>query len=69
MLTAIARQAGWLESALAFEREAVASDGVALAPLSIARDRLRHDLQKLAEGLAALEHESPGLAAAATSGA
>jgi hypothetical protein len=66
MLTAIARQVGWLESALAFEREAVASDGVALAPLSIARDRLRQDLQKLVDGIAALEQENPGLAAAAS---
>lgn len=65
MLTAIARQAGWLEGALAFEREAVASDGVALAPLAIARDRLAQDLAKLGEGLAALEQENPGLAAAA----
>lgn len=65
MLTAIARQAGWLESAMVFEREAVASDGVKLAPLARARDRLKQDLAKLGEGLAALEEENPGLAAAA----
>jgi hypothetical protein len=66
-IAAIARQAGWLESALAFEREAVASESVQLAPLARARDRLKHDLAKLADGLRALERENPGLAAAAAS--
>ncbi|HEY5948885.1 MAG TPA: hypothetical protein VIV40_25515 [Kofleriaceae bacterium] len=65
--TAIARQAGWLESAMTFEREAVASEGKQLAPLARMRDRLKHDLAKLDEGLAALEKENPGLAAAAAS--
>lgn len=67
LLTAIARQEGWLEGALAFEREAVASDGKQLAPLARMRDRLKHDLAKLTEGLAALEKENAGLAAAAAS--
>jgi hypothetical protein len=67
LLAAIARQVGWLESALAFEREAVASESVKLAPLARARDRLKHDLAKLADGLRALEKENPGLAAAAAS--
>ena len=65
LLAAIARQAGWLESAMGFEREAVASDGVQLAPLARARDRLKHDLAKLVEGIAMLERENTGLAAAA----
>jgi hypothetical protein len=65
LLTAIARQEAWLESAMVFEREAVASEGVQLAPLARARDRLKHDLTKLTEGIAALEREHPGLAAAA----
>lgn len=69
LVTAIARQAGWLEGALAFERDAVASEGAALAPLARARDRLRHELDKLVEGLAVLEREHPGLAAAAASAA
>jgi hypothetical protein len=66
LLTAIARQAGWLEGAMTFEREAVAAEGKQLAPLARMRDRLKHDLAKLSEGIAALEHEHPGLAAAAS---
>ena len=69
LVTAIARQAGWLEGALAFERDAVASEGAVLAPLARARDRLRNELDKLDNGLAALEREHPGLAAAAASAA
>lgn len=65
LLAAIARQAGWLESAMEFEREAVASEGVQLAPLARARDRLKHDLDKLVAGITALERENAGLAAAA----
>lgn len=65
LLAAIARQAGWLESAMEFEREAVASEGVQLAPLARARDRLKHDLAKLVAGITALERENAGLAAAA----
>ncbi|HEY5921038.1 MAG TPA: hypothetical protein VIV11_05175 [Kofleriaceae bacterium] len=66
LLTAIARQEAWLESAMTFERESVASEGVTLAPLARARDRLKHDVTKLGDGLAALEKENAGLAAAAT---
>jgi hypothetical protein len=65
LLAAIARQEGWLESAMTFEREAVAAEGKQLAPLSRARDQLKHDIAKLAAGLAALEKENRGLAAAA----
>lgn len=67
LIAAIARQAGWLEGALAFEREAVSSEGAQLAPLARARDRLKHELEQLVTGLAALERENPGLAAAAAS--
>ena len=66
LLTAIARQAGWLEGAMTFEREAVAAEGKQLAPLARMRDRLKHDLAKLEEGIEALEKENPGLAAAAS---
>jgi len=62
---AIARQVAWLDKTLVLEREAVAADGVALAPLSRQRDRLKADLEKLSEGIAQLERESPGVAAAA----
>jgi hypothetical protein len=65
LVTAVARQVGWLEGALAFERDAVAAEGATLAPLSRARDRLKQDLAKLVDGIAALEAENPGLAAAA----
>ncbi len=64
LLTAVARQEGWLESTLSFERDAVASEGKLLAPLARQRDQLKHDLEKLAKGVAALEKENPGLAAA-----
>ena len=67
LLTAIARQEGWLESAMTFEREAVASEGTQLAPLARMRDRLKHDLGKLVDGIHALEDENAGLAAAAAS--
>jgi hypothetical protein len=67
VVTAIARQTGWLESAMNFEREAVASEGVTLAPLARMRDQLKQDLAKLAQGIAALERDNPGLAAAAAS--
>jgi hypothetical protein len=67
VVTAIARQAGWLESAMNFEREAVASEGVTLAPLARVRDQLKQDLAKLDQGIAALERDNPGLAAAAAS--
>jgi hypothetical protein len=50
-----------------FEREAVASEGVTLAPLARMRDQLKQDLAKLAQGIAALERDNPGLAAAAAS--
>jgi hypothetical protein len=66
MLTAIARQEAWLDSAMTLERETVANEGSKLAPLARARDRLKQDLGKLLEGLSALEGENPGLAAAAT---
>jgi len=67
LLAAIARQVTWLETALAEQREAVAQEGARLAPLARMRDRLRHDLAKLVEGIEQLEHENAGLAAAATS--
>jgi hypothetical protein len=67
LLAAIARQEGWLEGAMTFEREAVASEGTQLAPLARMRDRLKHDLAKLDEGIDALESENAGLSAAATS--
>jgi hypothetical protein len=66
LMTAIARQEAWLESAMTLEREAVASEGVQLAPLARMRDRLKHDLAKLFEGIDALERENRGLAAAAS---
>lgn len=62
---AIARQVTWLDKTLAMEREAVAADGAALAPLTRMRDRLRHDFTKLEEDIAQLERENPGIAAAA----
>ena len=51
---------------MTFEREAVAAEGKQLAPLARMRDRLKHDLAKLEEGIEALEKENPGLAAAAS---
>jgi hypothetical protein len=66
MMTAIARQEGWLESAMTFERETVAAEGKQLAPLSRMRDQLKHDLAKLHDGIAKLESAHPGLAAAAS---
>jgi hypothetical protein len=66
MITAIARQTGWLESAMKFEREAVAAEGKKLAPLSRARDQLKQDFEQLQDGIAALERENPGLAVAAS---
>ena len=66
MLDAINRQVAWLEQAMVVERETVAREGAALAPLARMRDRLRHDLKKLVEGIEALENENPGLAAAAS---
>jgi hypothetical protein len=65
MLTAIERQGAWLDHAMTIERETVASEGVQLAPLARARDKLKQDLAKLVEGIAVLERENPGLAAAA----
>ncbi len=67
MIAAIGRQAAWLDRTLVLERESVAAEGAALAPLARMRDRLRHDLAKLAEGIAALEREAPALAAATPS--
>lgn len=64
-ITAATRQAAWLESAMTFEREAVASEGVTLAPLARMRDQLKHDLAKLVQGIRALEQDNAGLAAAA----
>ncbi len=69
---AIERQVAWLDRALATEREAVARDGSALAPLARMRDRLLHDFKRLVETLQHVESESPALAAAVpavTSGA
>jgi hypothetical protein len=66
LITAIARQKGWLESAMTFEREAVAAEGKQLAPLARVRDQLKHDFAKLVAGIAALERENPGLAVAAS---
>jgi hypothetical protein len=66
MLAAIARQKGWLEGAMTFERETVAAEGKQLAPLARQRDRLKQDIAKLREGIKALEQENPGLAAAAS---
>jgi hypothetical protein len=65
LYAAIARQVSWLDRTLIAERESVAADGVALAPLARMRDRLKQDLVKLVEGIEQLERESPGLAAAA----
>lgn len=65
MRAAIDRQAAWLDRTLTAERQAVAAEGLALAPLARARDRLRHDLDKLVDGIAQIEREHPGLAAAA----
>ena len=67
LMTAIARQEAWLESAMTLERETVAAEGIKLAPLGRARDRLKADLGKLVEGIASLEHENTGLSAAAAS--
>jgi hypothetical protein len=65
MLAAIERQVAWLDKTLQLEREAVSREGIALAPLARMRDRLRHDHVKLGEGIAQIEKEHAGLAAAA----
>ncbi|HSD87686.1 MAG TPA: hypothetical protein VLB44_09225 [Kofleriaceae bacterium] len=65
MLAALERQVAWLDRTLAATRDAVSKEGIALAPLARMRDRLRHDLAKLEEGIAALEADNAGLAAAA----
>lgn len=65
MTAAIARQAAWLDRTLTSEREAVAAEGLALAPLARMRDRLRHDLEQLVAGIEQIEREAPALAAAA----
>jgi hypothetical protein len=65
LLNTITDLAQWLDKALAAEREAVGREGMALAPRVRIRDRLRDDLGKLAQGIAALEKEQPALAAAA----
>ncbi len=65
LYSAIARQVSWLDRTMIVEREAVAADGNALAPLSRMRDRLKQDLAKLVEGIEQVERENPGLAAAA----
>ncbi|HTL36516.1 MAG TPA: hypothetical protein VL326_25460 [Kofleriaceae bacterium] len=64
-LAAIERQVAWLDKTLTLEREAVSREGIALAPLARMRDRLRHDHQKLAEGIEQIEKDYAGLAAAA----
>jgi hypothetical protein len=64
-LAAIERQVAWLDKTMILEREAVSREGIALAPLARMRDRLRHDHQKLAEGIEQIETEDAGLAAAA----
>jgi hypothetical protein len=69
MTAAIARQVAWLDKTLAHERDAVAAEGLALAPLARMRDRLRHDLEQLDAGIAQIERESPALAAAAATAA
>ncbi len=65
LMAAIGRQADWLDAALIAEREAVVREGIILAPLSRARDRLRVDLAKLIDGLTQLEKDNAGLSAAA----
>ncbi|HUS33645.1 MAG TPA: hypothetical protein VMZ53_34315 [Kofleriaceae bacterium] len=65
MLAAIERQVAWLDRTLTLEREAVSREGTALAPLARMRDRLRHDHQKLAEGIEQIEKADAGIAAAA----
>lgn len=65
MTAAIARQVAWLDRTLTAEREAVAAEGLALAPLARMRDRLRHDLEQITAGIGQLEREAPALAAAA----
>jgi hypothetical protein len=65
MTAAIGRQVTWLDKTLTNEREAVAAEGLALAPLARMRDRLRHDFEQLALGIAQMEREAPALAAAA----
>src|SRR5207253_158971 len=65
MLAAITRQVEWLDKTLALEREAVSREGIALAPLARMRDRLRHDHEKLGEGITQIEEGDAGLAAAA----
>jgi hypothetical protein len=66
LLAAVTRQVAWLDGRLASERELVAREGLELAPLARQRDRLRNDLANLEEGIAHLEKENAGLAAAAT---
>lgn len=63
---ALERQVKWLDRTLAAEREQVAREGIALAPLARMRDRVRSDYNALVDGIAQLEREHPGLAAAAT---
>jgi hypothetical protein len=65
MTAAIGRQVAWLDRTLGHEREAVAAEGLALAPLARMRDRLRHDLEQITLGIAQIEREAPALAAAA----
>jgi uncharacterized protein (UPF0335 family) len=66
LVEACERQTAWLEQAMIVERETVAREGQVLAPLARMRDRLRHDLKKLIEGIEVLESENQGLAAAAS---
>ncbi|NVB85141.1 MAG: hypothetical protein HOV81_42640 [Kofleriaceae bacterium] len=66
LIAAIGRQAAWLDAALVAEREAVVREGIILAPLSRARDRLRADLSKLVDGIAQLEKGNAGLSQAAS---
>jgi hypothetical protein len=66
MTAAIGRQVAWLDRTLGNEREAVAAEGLALAPLARMRDRLRHDLEQITLGIAQIEREAPALAAAAS---
>ncbi|HEX5061858.1 MAG TPA: hypothetical protein VFV99_20965 [Kofleriaceae bacterium] len=65
VMTAISRQEAWLDGAMTLERETVAREGQELAPLARARDLLKRDIGKLLAGIAALEKENAGLAAAA----
>lgn len=65
LVAAMARQEAWLETALANQRSLVAREGAKLAPIARMRDNLRHDLDKLVEGITQIERENSGLAAAA----